>query len=120
MKHIHSAIVNKPQKFVKHSRDWWGYIWQGLLYEETAKHYKAMGRAVWLYLYLIVYADRKTGILYRKTATIARDTGIGVRTIQYWLTKLRKGDYIITSSTGRALMITITKWRPIKSSKSIK
>ncbi len=120
MEQIRSAIANKPQKFFKPSQNWWGYIWQGLLYEETAKHYKAMGRAVWLYLYLIVYADRKTGILYRKTATIARDMGIHARTIQYWLTRLRKGGYILTSSTGRALMITITKWRPIRSNKNIK
>ena len=77
-----------------------------------------MGRAVWLYLYLIVYANRKTGILFRQTKTISKDMGIPIRTIQHWLTLLRRHNYILTQTTGRSLVITITKWRPITKRKS--
>lgn len=113
MEHICTAMNNKSNAFLKPSKNWWGHIWKGLLSEQTAKHYKAMGKAIWLYLYLIVHANRKTGVLFRQTKTIATDMGIPIRTIQQWLTALRKGGYIITQFTGRSLIVTITKWRPI-------
>ncbi len=118
MEHIHDVFKNKTQHYKSqyspsYSANWWGHIWKGLLAEHTAKHYKAMGRAVWLYLYLIVHANRTTGILFRKTITIAVDMGIPIRTIQHWLNLLRKHNYVLTQSTGRSLIITITKWRPI-------
>ena len=36
------------------------------------------------------------------------------RTVQAWLAMLRKHGYITTGSTGRALRITIEKWKPVK------
>lgn len=123
MEHIDDVISNKYRQPKSHyspnySVNWWGHIWKGLLAEHTAKHYKAMGRAIWLYLYLIVHANRKTGILFRKTKTIAIDMGIPIRTIQHWLALLKKHNYILTQTTGRSLIITITKWRPIIKRKS--
>ena len=100
------------QKLQSRSR-WWGYVWQGLVVSKDARHYQAMGKAIWLYLYLIIHADRKTGTLYRLTKTISENTGIPVRTIQSWLHILRKYGYITTERTGRSIVITITKWRPI-------
>ena len=105
----YTLLFNRQKK-----TDWWGYIWRGLLVEETGKHHKAMNRAIWLYLYLIIHADRKTGTLFRKTETIAKDMGISLRIIQKWLQRLRNTGYITSQSTGRSLNITITKWRPIK------
>jgi tRNA G26 N,N-dimethylase Trm1 len=117
-RHISSVVSDSRHKFIRPAKSWWGPIWRGLLVEETAKHYKAMGRAVWLYMYLIVHADRQTGTLFRQLPTISKDMGLKVRTIRQWLAVLRKHGYINTVSTGRALKITIEKWRPI--GKSIK
>ena len=67
--------------------------------------------AVWLFLYLLVNADRKTGSLFRKIETISDDMGISRDTIMRWLVILRRGGYIATQSNGRCLNIQINKWR---------
>jgi hypothetical protein len=55
---------------------WWGPVWRGLTAEETARHYRAMGAALWLCIYLIAQANRKTGELFRLTPSIAKDMGL--------------------------------------------
>jgi hypothetical protein len=113
------SILKQPLLRAKSRAFWWGYVWRGLVVSENGQHHKAMGNALWLYLYLIIHADRKTGTLFRITKTIAADTGIAVRTIQLWLKILRNNGYIKTERTGRALRIMITKWRPIQSKKRV-
>lgn len=93
--------------------NWWTPLWNGLLLEANAKHYKAMGRSLWLYLYLLTFANRSTGKLFRRLPTIAKDTGIGIRTIRRWLEQLKQSGYLNTRQTGRSLEIEITKWKPI-------
>lgn len=93
---------------------WWTPLWSGLLIEPSAKHYKAMGRSVWMYLYLLTYANRSSGNLYRRTATIAGDLGLSLRTVSRWLSILKQNGYIEIRHTGRSLAISITKWKPIK------
>lgn len=95
-------------------KNWWTPLWSGLLIEPSAKHYKTMGRAVWLYLYLLTYANRRTGNLFRRTSTIAGDMGLSLRTVSRWLALLKQNGYIETRQTGRSLAISITKWKPIK------
>lgn len=99
--------------FVSKQR-WWAPVWNGLLVDSTGKHYKAMGSAVWLYLYFLIYANRATGKLFRRLSTIADDTGVNLRTISRWLHVLRINGYVETRQTGRSLVISITKWRSIK------
>lgn len=94
--------------------NWWTPFWNGLLLEANAKHYKAMGRSLWLYLYLLTFANRSTGKLFRRLPTITKDTGIGIRTIRRWIEQLKQHGYITTRQTGRSLDIEITKWKPIK------
>jgi hypothetical protein len=72
-----------------------------------------MGKALWLYGYLIVHADRKTGTLSRRVPTVARDMRISERTVQAWLSLLRRHGYITTKTNGRSLAIRIQKWRSI-------
>ncbi len=111
-----SASINTG-RFVRtrklHDR-WWGPVWRGLTVEENAKHYRAMGKAVWLYIYLIVHANRKTGELFRLIPSIAKDMALPERTIRDWLRKLRKGGYVTTQSTGRGLVISVLKWKPLR------
>lgn len=102
----------QTERFQRRQR-WWGPVWRGLTVEPTAKHYRAMRASVWLYLYFIIHADRKTGTLYRRIQTIADDMGVSRRTICAWLSVLRRHQYISTKSTGRALKIAIEKWRPL-------
>jgi len=99
-------------------KSWWGPVWRGLIVENTSKHYRAMGRSLWLYLYLIVHADRKSGTLRRLVATIARDMGLSEAVSRRWLRTLRRHNYVITKTTGRALEITIVKWRPLGTSRT--
>lgn len=79
--------------------------------DHDAKHYRKMRNAVWLYLYLLLNADRKTGSLSRKLRTISSDMGISKNMIMRWLNILRTEGYIATKSNGRCLSIKIAKWR---------
>lgn len=94
--------------------NWWTPLWRGLPVEPTAKHFRTMGSAVWLYLYLLVFANRTTGNLFRRNSTIAQDMGLSSRTVSRWLKILKDGGYIEVRQTGRSLHISITKWKPIK------
>lgn len=95
------------------SKIWWIHLWSGLVLDEEAKHQKQMKQAVWLYLYFLLVANRKNGILYRRLSTVASETGFNRRSIHRWLKLLREKGYIESRSTGRALHISITKWKPI-------
>ncbi len=70
-----------------------------------------MGNAVWLYLYLLVSANRTDGVVLRRQETIALQTGFSERSVARWLQELRDKGYITSTSTGRSLRIQITKWR---------
>lgn len=110
--------IDFPNQFQKipyraRSSAWWSPLWRGLFVDPEGKHYRAMGKALWLYGYLIVHANRRSGTLYRRVSTIAQDMQVPERTIQAWLALLRKHSYIRTRATGRALIIEIEKWKPI-------
>lgn len=92
-------------------RTWWVPIWSGLIMEEKGKHYRMMGSSLWLFLYLALHADRRTGFLLRKVKTISKDTGIKPRTAREWLRVLKQQGYIETRTTGRCLLIQIRKWK---------
>jgi DNA-binding transcriptional ArsR family regulator len=104
---------SKPKTPISKS-NWWTPLWRGLAVEPTAKHFTTMGSAVWLYLYLLTFANRMSGNLFRRISTIAGDTGLSSRTISRWLKVLKDGGYVEVRQTGRSLQISITKWKPIK------
>lgn len=95
----------------ENQKNWWAPIWTGLVIDSESSHYKKMKNAVWLYLYLVLNADRRTGFLARKIRTISLDTGIKERTIRKWLNALKRGGYIKTKTTGRYLYLWINKWK---------
>jgi DNA-binding PadR family transcriptional regulator len=82
--------------------------------EPSGKHYHAMRTAVWLYLYLLIHADRRTGKLYRLIDTIAHDMGVKPTTIRRWLMTLARNGYVTRTRTGRALNITIERWKALQ------
>jgi hypothetical protein len=83
--------------------------------DAEAKHCRRMKNAVWLYLYLLLNANRRTGKLMRKIKTISLDMGVTRDTTLRWLGILRKEKYIVTENTGRCLHIQITKWKKLAS-----
>jgi hypothetical protein len=94
-------------------KQWWAPVWKGLVMDAEAKHYRTMKAAVWLYLYLLLNANRQTGILMRKLETVSRDMGVTRDTALRWLNVLRRGGYVETVNTGRSLVIQLTRWKPL-------
>jgi hypothetical protein len=97
-------LTNKP-------KDWWAPLRRGLVVDPEAKHYRRMKSAVWLFVYLLLHADRESGFLKRKLRTISLDTGIKARTVRGWLRLLKSSGYIETKNNGRCLVIHVKKWR---------
>ena len=94
-------------------KKWWAPVWTGLVLDSEAKHYRTMKNAVWLYLYFLLHANRRTGILMRKIDTVTRDMGVTRDTVQRWLKVLRSAGYVETVNTGRSLTIQITRWKAL-------
>ena len=92
-------------------KQWWAPVWTGLVIDTEAKHYRRMKNAVWLFLYLVLNANRKSGSLVRKVKTISSDMAIKRDTVLRWLTTLREKGYITTQNTSRCLHIQINKWK---------
>lgn len=95
------------------NKQWWAPVWRGLVYDPNGKHYRTMRSAIWLFLYLVVHADRRSGFLVRKIRTIASDMAVPRDAVLRWLNVLRRGGYIRTENTGRCLTIQITRWKPL-------
>jgi len=86
-------------------------VWRGLVVDKEAKHYYRIHSAVWLYLYLLIHAKRKTGLVFKKYRTIAADMGVNERSVRYWMGRLKRHRYIGLEKTGRTPMIKIQKWK---------
>jgi Helix-turn-helix domain len=113
------SVSDLPDSFVRRTvpdrikNDWWSPLRRGLIIEPSAKHHARMKQAIWLYLYLLLNADGRTGTLFRRLSTISKDSGIPKRTIRRWLTVLRRYGYITAEYNGHFWQIVITKWKPI-------
>ena len=92
-------------------KSWWAPVYRGLVCDPKATHYQKMRGALWLYLFLVVHANRQTGHLVRKIRTICNETGLTRRTVLRWLRRLRTEGYITTQNTGRCLEIQVCKWK---------
>jgi hypothetical protein len=93
-------------------KEWWAPVWKGLVFDVKGKHVRQMKSAVWLFLYFLLSADRRTGALKRKLKTIGSDMGISRSTICRWLDILRKNGYVVTRNSGHCLFIQIQRWKP--------
>ncbi len=87
---------------------------RGVLFE--AQHYARMGAAIWLYGWLVLRQTHQTGttgwvlggapISYRE---IEEETGFNRRTLERWMSLLRKHDYIATESAQGGVIVRIMK-----------
>jgi hypothetical protein len=94
-------------------KQWWAPVWTGLVMDAEAKHYRTMKSAVWLYLYLLLNANRKTGLLLRKINTVSHDMGVTRDMVLRWLKVLRSAGYVQTLNTGRSLTIQVRRWKAL-------
>lgn len=81
--------------------------------DAEARHYRKMKNAIWLYLYLLLNANRKTGVLMRNIETVSRDMGVPRDTTVRWLNVLRTNGYTETVNNGHSLTIQVTRWKPL-------
>jgi hypothetical protein len=87
---------------------------RGVLFE--AQHYERMGAAVWLYGWLVLRQTHQSGsvgwvlggapISYRE---IEDETGFNRRTLERWMTTLRRSGYIETEAAPAGVVVRITK-----------
>jgi hypothetical protein len=87
---------------------------RGVLFE--AKHYERMGSALWLYGWLVLRQTHQTGstgwvlggapISYKE---IEEETGFNARTLERWMSTLRREGYVETESAMGGLIVRITK-----------
>jgi DNA-binding transcriptional regulator YhcF (GntR family) len=87
---------------------------RGVLFE--ARHYARMGSAVWLYGWLVLRQTHQSGsvgwvlggapVRYRE---IEEETGFNRRTLERWLSLLRREGYIETTVAQEGISIRITK-----------
>jgi hypothetical protein len=87
---------------------------RGVLFE--AQHYERMGAAVWLYGWLVLRQTHQSGsvgwvlggapISYRE---IEDETGFNRRTLERWMTTLRRHGYIETEPAPAGVIVRITK-----------
>ena len=87
---------------------------RGVLFE--ARHYARMGSALWLYGWLVLRQTHQTGsvgwvlggapVRYRE---IEEETGFNCRTLERWLSTLRREGYIETTAAQEGVRIRITK-----------
>jgi len=92
----------------KTEKSWWAKIRVGLVTDP--KHEKKMGKALWLYLHLHMYADRNGGKLMRKYETIAKETGRSVSTVKRRMKKLEREGYIRLRRMQHGFSIDIEKY----------
>lgn len=101
-------------------KSWWVPVWRGLAVDSEARHYRQMKNAVWLFIYLMLHADRSSGNLYRKQRTIAQDMGVGIHLVREWLKRLHEHGYITIKQTGHAQVIHIRKWKTLLTAQKAK
>ena len=95
----------------KSNTGWWTPIWKGLATDTDGKHRQAMGLSIWIYLYLLTHTNRQTGIVRKKQETIAKETGVPLRTVQRHLKRLISQKYITILSSEKYQQIRIEKWK---------
>jgi hypothetical protein len=87
---------------------------RGVLFEE--RHYARMGSAIWLYGWLVLRQTHQTGttgwvlggapVTYRE---IEGETGFNRRTLERWMSLLRRNAYIATEAAPGGVVVRVLK-----------
>ena len=87
-------------------------IRRGLVADPKAKHYRRMRQALWLYLFLLLAAQPRSGRRLLDPKAVAQAMGLKEATIRSWLGHLRRYGYLTSEREGRLVWIQLAKWRP--------
>lgn len=93
--------------------NWWAAVWCGLVVDPDGKHVRRLGVAGRLLLYLIVHARRATGFVVTRRQTIARCMRMPLRTVQRWLSRLERWDYVEIVCERPVLQLRIRRWKSL-------
>lgn len=88
-------------------------ILRSRLIGNDGRNYQRMRQTIWLYLYLVLQLNPKTGRLVTEVSTISQDMGIREETIRSWLGHLKKQGYVSAKRQGDYWLIRVTGLRPI-------
>jgi len=91
-------------------------ILRSRLIGNDGRNYQRMRQTIWLYLYLVLQLNPRTGRLVTEVSTIGQDMGISEETIRSWLGHLRRKGYVSVKRQGGYWLITVTGLRPIPES----
>ncbi|MBP6886201.1 MAG: hypothetical protein KBC02_03085 [Candidatus Pacebacteria bacterium] len=101
-----------PKDKLKLSAKYYVPVWPGLFRDSSGKHYRRMGKSVWLYLNLLYSAHQNELISKIKYGTLSRNTGIPRSTVIKQMHRLKQKKYITMETVeGRYLRIKILKWK---------
>jgi hypothetical protein len=86
---------------------------KNLILNPLGKHMSRMGKAIWVYLYLLIVINDKSGRAIVKSAEIAKETGISENNILTGFGILKKWNYIDVKKQNSTFVITVCKWKKI-------
>lgn len=92
----------------------WTPVRVGLFSDQSGKHYRKMGLAIWVFAFLLSKCNRNGGKTRLKQEAIARATGISLAVVKRHIKRLKDGGYIEVKSDGQASKITVGKWQSIR------
>ena len=97
-------------------KEWWFHVQSSFPLDSIV--WEQMGKAIRLYLYLLSFANRESGILLRKYETIAKHLRISPKTAKRWMDTLRKHGYIKATRLTHGFTIQITNYKSIIKNRS--
>jgi len=90
-----------------------GPVLQEIVANTQGKHYRRLKNALWIYLYLIIFANPKNGKLTTGISIIAKATGFQEETIRSWLGVLKKWQYISIEKQGKNFIFKVNRWKKL-------
>ena len=95
------------------NRKYWNPVFRGLTHDPDGRHYFRMKHAVWLYLYLLIEANYRTGRVVTSIEKIRQDTGIETNLLCSFLGHLKQWNYVSTEKQNGHILFKISKWKTV-------
>ena len=90
-----------------------GPLLREIVADATGRNRRRMRQAVWLYFYLIVFANARSGKLISRIPDIAAALGVSENTVNSWLGHLKKWHYVSVVKMGNGLHFRVNRWQEV-------
>lgn len=90
-----------------------GPLFENIIADPTGQHRRRMRHAIWLYLYLVAFANLKSGKITARIEEIASRMGIPDATVRSWLGHLRKWHYVSVVKGSDGYHFKIIRWKEL-------